>query len=183
MRLNRTRKPSEPRNRSGRQFIKLTSECTANSAASLWRACSPSAEAKRRCAIIAPGDPKPSGRDETAARPKLSTICRSYGVRPYQRRGQQTGRRPVVVVSHDGSTPGWNSIVAVSVSPPASQARRGPTIAENPAGRCELPKVSLAVCHQVTTMDRAKLTKWIGVLPADVLHEVELGLKAAMDLD
>jgi len=35
----------------------------------------------------------------------------------------------------------------------------------------------------VTTLDRAKLTKKIGALPAEVLIEVELGLKAAMDLD
>jgi len=35
----------------------------------------------------------------------------------------------------------------------------------------------------VTTLDRAKLTRRIGELPAEVLREVELGLKAAMDLD
>jgi len=39
------------------------------------------------------------------------------------------------------------------------------------------------VCHQVTTLDRAKLTKRIGVLPVDLLREVDKGLKAAMDLD
>jgi len=35
----------------------------------------------------------------------------------------------------------------------------------------------------VTTLDRAKLTKRIGTLPAEVLKQVEAGLKAAMDLD
>jgi mRNA-degrading endonuclease toxin of MazEF toxin-antitoxin module len=39
------------------------------------------------------------------------------------------------------------------------------------------------VCHQVTTLDRAKLTKRIGALSPDFLREVEDGLKAAMDLD
>jgi mRNA-degrading endonuclease toxin of MazEF toxin-antitoxin module len=39
------------------------------------------------------------------------------------------------------------------------------------------------VCHQVTTLDRAKLTKKLGALPAESLREVEEGLKAAMDLE
>jgi len=97
----------------------------------------------------------------------------------------QTGRRPVIVISHDGfnQTPGWKSIIVVPISTSASQGRRAPTVVEIPAGAGGLPKVSLALCHQVTTLDRAKLTKKIGTLPAEVLIEVELGLKAAMDLD
>jgi len=39
--------------------------------------------------------------------------------------------------------------------------------------------MSIAVCHQVTTLDRAKLTRRIGSLPRDV----EEGIRAAMDLD
>jgi len=43
--------------------------------------------------------------------------------------------------------------------------------------------MSSAVCHQVTTLDRAKLAKRIGVLPSELLGEIELGLKASMDID
>jgi len=98
---------------------------------------------------------------------------------------EQTGRRPVVVISHDGfnQTPGWKSIIVVPISTSAFQGRRGPTVVEIPAGTGGLPKASFAVSHQVTTVDRAKLTKRIGTLPAEVLSEVGLGLKAAMDLD
>jgi mRNA interferase MazF len=98
---------------------------------------------------------------------------------------EQMGRRPVVVISHDGfnQTPGWKSIVVVPISTFASRSRRGPTVVEIPAGAGGLPKASFAVCHQITTLDRAKLTKRIGTLPVEVLREVELGLKAAMDLD
>jgi mRNA-degrading endonuclease toxin of MazEF toxin-antitoxin module len=35
----------------------------------------------------------------------------------------------------------------------------------------------------VTTHDRAKMTKRIGVLPPECLREVDEGLKAAMDID
>lgn len=98
---------------------------------------------------------------------------------------EQTGRRPVVVVSHDGfnQTPGWRSIVVVPISTSSSQGKRGPTVIELPGGTVGLPKTSFAVCHQVTTLDRAKLTKRAGSLPPEPMREVEEGLKAAMDLD
>ena len=98
---------------------------------------------------------------------------------------EQTGRRPVVVVSHDGfnHTRGWMSIIVVPISSSGSQARRGPSVVGIPSGIAGLPKASVAVCHQVTTLDRAKLAKRIGSLPEELLREVERGLKAAMDLD
>ena len=98
---------------------------------------------------------------------------------------EQTGRRPVIVVSHDGfnRTPGWKSIIVIPISTSTSQGKRGPTVVELPGGSAGLPKVSFAVCHQVTTLDRAKLTKRLGTLPSESLREVEQGLKAAMDLD
>ena len=98
---------------------------------------------------------------------------------------EQTGRRPVIIVSHDGfnQTLGWRSIIVVPISTSASQGRRAPTVIEIPAGAGGLSKTSFAVCHQVTTLDRAKLTKRLGALPGEVLNDVEQGLKAAMDLD
>ena len=98
---------------------------------------------------------------------------------------EQPGRRPVIVTSHDGfnQTSGWKSIIVVPISTSASQARQGPTVIGIPAGASGLPRESWAVCHQVTTLDRAKLTRRIGTLPAEILRQVELGLKAAMDLD
>ncbi len=98
---------------------------------------------------------------------------------------EQMGRRPVIIVSHDGfnQTVGWRSIIVVPISTSGSQGRRGPTVIEIPAGVGGLSKTSFAVCHQVTTLDRAKLTRRVGALPGEVLEEVELGLKAAMNLN
>ena len=97
---------------------------------------------------------------------------------------EQTGRRPVILVSHDGfnQTSGWRSIIVVPISTSSSQGKRGPTVIEL-SGVAGLTKASFAVCHQVTTLDRAKLTKRLGTLPTESLREVEEGLKAAMDLD
>ena len=98
---------------------------------------------------------------------------------------EQTGRRPVVVVSHDGfnQTAGWMSIIVVPLSTSSAQVRRGPTVIGVPAGVAGLSKASAAICHQVTTLDRAKLTMRIGLLPIELLQEIEGGLKAALDLD
>jgi mRNA interferase MazF len=98
---------------------------------------------------------------------------------------EQTRRRPVIVVSHDGfnKTPGWKSIIVVPVWTSTSQASRGPTVVELPFGSTGLQKASFAVCHQVTTLDRAKLTRKAGTLSPEALRSVEEALKASMDLD
>jgi mRNA-degrading endonuclease toxin of MazEF toxin-antitoxin module len=109
-----------------------------------------------------------------------------YWADPVPRSGsEQTGRRPVMVVSHDGfnQSPGWRSVIVVPISTSSSQGQRGPTAIELPGGTAGLPKTSFVVCHQATTMDRGKPTKRLGALPSETPREVEEGLKAALDLE
>lgn len=97
---------------------------------------------------------------------------------------EQRGRRPVVIVSHNGfnQTPGWRSIIVVPISTSAAQTRRGPTAVDLPEGAGGLERARVALCHQVTTLDRVKLTQRLGTLSHDLLNQVENGLKAALDL-
>lgn len=97
---------------------------------------------------------------------------------------EQHGRRPVVVVSHDAfnRTAGWRSVIVVPLSTSVRQGRRGPTAIAIPRGTAGLPRESVALCHQVTTLDRAKLTRIVGTLPVQTLGEVATGLRAAMEL-
>jgi mRNA-degrading endonuclease toxin of MazEF toxin-antitoxin module len=90
----------------------------------------------------------------------------------------------VIVVSHDGfnQTPNWHSVIVVPISSSETQSKRGPTAILLPAGIAGLKKASIALCHQVTTLDRAKLSQSLGMLTGEYLEEVEAGLKAAMDL-
>ena len=98
---------------------------------------------------------------------------------------EQAGRRPVIVVSHDGfnEVPAWRSVIVVPVSTSEAQARRGPTAVLLTSGAGGLRTQSVALCHQVTTLDRAKLTERLGVLPGALLSGVEAGLRAALDLE
>ncbi len=92
--------------------------------------------------------------------------------------------RPVLVVSHDSfnRVPTWQSVTVVPLTTSAAQARRGPTAVPIPDGAGGLRGDGIAVCHQLTTLDRAQLTRRLGALPADVLAAVEAGIKAALDL-
>jgi mRNA-degrading endonuclease toxin of MazEF toxin-antitoxin module len=89
------------------------------------------------------------------------------------------------VVSHDAfnETENWRSVIVVPVSSSKSQARRGPTAVPLPAAPSGLHSESVALCHQVTTLDRRKLTKRLGSLPRDTLAAVGKALKTALDLD
>ena len=97
---------------------------------------------------------------------------------------EQAGRRPVVIVSNDGfnKAPNWGSIIVVPFSSSINQARRSLTsipIFEREGG---LTTDSIALCHQVTTLDRSKLRKRLGELDSEQMLEIEIGLKAAMRL-
>ncbi len=91
----------------------------------------------------------------------------------------------MIVVSHDGfnEVDTWRSIIVVPVSTSAKQAVRSATVVPLPRGAGGLIRDSVALCHHVTTLDRAKLKKRLGSLTSNELTLVELGLKASLDLD
>jgi len=97
---------------------------------------------------------------------------------------EQQGRRPVIIISHDGFnlTHGWRSVIVVPLSTSGAQAARGLSVVQIPQGKANLPRECFAVCHQVTTLDRSKISRRIGELTSNELVQIEDGLKAAMDL-
>jgi mRNA interferase MazF len=97
---------------------------------------------------------------------------------------EQTGRRPVIVLSHNAfnETPSWRSIIVIPLSTSPTQSRRGPTVVALPAGTAGLTSNSSALCHQITTLDRAKLEERMGILPADAIVQIEKAVLAALDI-
>lgn len=98
---------------------------------------------------------------------------------------EQQGRRPVVIISHDGFnlTHGWRSVIVIPLSTSRAQAARGLSVVPMRQGVADLPRDCFAICHQVTTLDRSKITTRIGELTQTELIQIEDGLKAAMDLN
>lgn len=97
---------------------------------------------------------------------------------------EQAGRRPVVVLSHDGfnEVPSWRSIIVVPISTSKSQARRSPTAVVLSAGTAGLSSESVVLCHQIITLDRAKLDKRVGELTLKDLRRVEDGVLKAVNI-
>ena len=97
---------------------------------------------------------------------------------------EQQGRRPVVIVSDDGfnNAPTWGSIIVVPLSTSTNQRERGPSAILLPQKTAGLRQESVALCHQVTTLDKSKFARRIGRLTGGELSQVEAGLKAALDL-
>jgi mRNA interferase MazF len=97
---------------------------------------------------------------------------------------EQQGRRPVIVLSHDAfnEIATWQSVIIVPCSTSESQRRRGPTAVFLAKGTGGLAGDSVAICHQITTLDRSKLAHKIGSLPEAALRVVEDGVRAAVDL-
>lgn len=97
---------------------------------------------------------------------------------------EQNGRRPVVIVSNDGfnRVEAWQSVIVAPLSTSPAQRRRGPTAIALPKGTAGLRQESIVLCHQVTTLDRAKLVTRIGELPHAALERVDEGLRTALAL-
>ena len=93
-------------------------------------------------------------------------------------------RHPAVVVSHDAfnARVAWRSVVVVPVSTSPRQARRGPTVVRIDDALAGLAEPSVAVCHQVTTLDRSKLSAALGSLPSGTMAAIDAALRAALDL-
>lgn len=98
---------------------------------------------------------------------------------------EQSGRRPAVVVSHDSfnRVDSWRSVIVVPVSTSGKLARRGPTAVALDVADSGLSRPSVALCHQVTTIDRSKLVQRIGRLSSGSLAAIQVGLMLALDLD
>ena len=98
---------------------------------------------------------------------------------------EQAGRRPVVIMSHDGfnEVASWRSIIVVPISTSKNQARRSPTTVVLSAGAAGLLSESVVLCHQITTLGRAKLDKRLGELTLKDLRLVEDGILKALDIN
>ena len=91
---------------------------------------------------------------------------------------EQSGLRPALLISTDlfNRRETWQSLIVVPFSTSDVQAKRGPSavlISREPSG---LRSDSVALCHQVTMLDRSKFGARIGRLSPEQLVQVEQGL-------
>jgi mRNA interferase MazF len=95
---------------------------------------------------------------------------------------EQAKTRPCVVVQRDAANRQARTTVVVPLTDATGQHASivKPLL---PAGEGGLRKDSLALCHQIRTVDRLRLVRKTGTLGKDALHAVGVGLVQILDLD
>ncbi|MBC7473758.1 MAG: type II toxin-antitoxin system PemK/MazF family toxin [Candidatus Sericytochromatia bacterium] len=97
---------------------------------------------------------------------------------------EQSGIRPILIISHNSfnTTQNWKSIIIVPISTSINQAKRSPTVVKILANESGLEKESSILCHQITTLDKSKITKKIGSISGEKMKEVERSIKYSLDI-
>lgn len=91
-------------------------------------------------------------------------------------------RRPAVVVSHDRFNRSRIQTVVVATLTSNTQSAEHPGNVFVPAAASSLPKDSAVNVSQLYTIDKAQLLGRAGILPSNILDEVDAGLRLVLDL-
>ena len=92
---------------------------------------------------------------------------------------EQAGRRPCIIVAHDAfsSNPRWRSVTVVPLTSAQRWRRLSPTTVLFQPGEGNLSRAGAALAHQVTTVDKSKIT---GPAVGRITPEKMLDLDAAL---
>jgi mRNA interferase MazF len=96
---------------------------------------------------------------------------------------EQSGTRPVVVVSRDALNANSPVVIIVPITSRSNKIRIYPSHVELKIGEGGLTSESVALCEQVRTISRDRLRDRLGQLPVPKMSQVNASLKIALDLD
>ncbi|MBQ8150606.1 MAG: type II toxin-antitoxin system PemK/MazF family toxin [Clostridia bacterium] len=95
---------------------------------------------------------------------------------------EQGGRRPVLIVQNDRGNRYSPTVIVV----PLTGSERKPALPTHvylPAGPAGLRKPSVVLCEQVRTLEKSRLTRYMGSLDAETLRKVEKALGVSLDMN
>lgn len=90
--------------------------------------------------------------------------------------------RPVVVVSNDVNNEFAGTITVLPITSGGLE-KVYPFEVLLPKGTADLPKDSKVKANQIRTLDRARIVKFIGELPKDLMKKVEKAMKLHLKLE
>jgi len=96
------------------------------------------------------------------------------------RGSEQAGARPVVIVSRDALNRHSSVVVAIPLT--TTLKRPYPSHVTISKGTGNLAQNSTALCEQVRAISKERLVKAVGHLPPEVMTQIDLALKIALDL-
>ena len=95
---------------------------------------------------------------------------------------EQGGTRPVVIIQNNTGNLHAPTVIAVPVTSSTGKPPL-PTHAVLPAGEGGLWRDSIALCEQVRTLEKARLTRRLGAVSADALRGIEKALQVSLDIN
>jgi mRNA interferase MazF len=90
--------------------------------------------------------------------------------------------RPCLVVQSDLLNKYSQVTIVAPITGLKNVPKRGPTYVLIPKGDGGLPKDSLAVCHQLRTVDESRFGKIYGQVKPETMRQVAAALKIVLDL-
>jgi len=95
---------------------------------------------------------------------------------------EQAGRRPAIIVSRDAINNYSPVVIVVPVTRRGNRKHIYPSQIEIPAGTGGLTADSVAQCEQVRAIAKTRMVKPLGRLPFQLMSEINVCLKTALDL-
>lgn len=86
--------------------------------------------------------------------------------------GSEQGKtRPVLIISEDAINDLLNVVNVIPITSRKEGRRIYPNEASIPAGTCGLPKDSIALCYQIRTLDKLRLSHLYGEITDTAIHQ------------
>jgi len=100
------------------------------------------------------------------------------------RGSEQSGRRPVLVISRERINQLLNVVNVVPLTSVKSPSRRiYPNEVLLPAGTANIPQDSIALCYQIRTLDKSRLVKRLGeISDREMCHQIIQALCFQLDI-
>ena len=96
---------------------------------------------------------------------------------------EQSGTRPVVVVSRDAINHYSPIVVVVSLTDSGNKKKTYPSHVRIPAGMGGLSMDSIALCEQVRAINKTRLRRHLGRMDKSTMAEIEAALRITLDLE
>jgi mRNA interferase MazF len=93
---------------------------------------------------------------------------------------EQGGLRPVLIIQNDIGNKHSPCVIAAVITTRKTKANLPTHIWLN--AECGLPKESMVECEQVRTLDKKRLKDFMGTVSAEVMQEIDKGLKISFAL-
>jgi mRNA interferase MazF len=93
---------------------------------------------------------------------------------------EQGGHRPVLIIQNDVGNRYAPTVIVAIITTRKTKANLPTHIWLN--AECGLPRESMVECEQVRTLDKRRLKEFMGQVSAEVMKEIDKGLKISFAL-